>query len=509
MKSTIFINDDLNGGDCILIGTWNFGDEITLDGDGHTVTGPGSGNGIYLYPGIGVTAKNLNIRNFTQGILSHSNSNTIVGNTIHSNEIGIFLDSGSNNTIVKNNTISNNSSAGGVSITATNNQIYNNNFIDNGTQAFDYGIDNTFNLPAPIGGNYWSNWTTPDSNSDGFVDEAYVFTGGQDNLPYTTQNGWETAPDEDTTQPVTTITLEGTMGSNDWHVSEVEVTLTATDDDSGVDLTEYSLDGTSWNPYTAPFTIDDEGETTIYYRSTDIAENVETTKSETLKIDKTAPEITIANPEDYGLYTIGTPLDFTANDPLSGVFKLVGELTNTEGLILEVKNGFSPAVGVYTLIVRADDNAGNTIESETYHFVIYDPDGGFVTGGGWFYPDGEEGGLSPDGKTNFGFVAKYDKKEKATGHLEFQYHGEEGLNLKSTSIDWITVSDTSAGFQGTATLDGEGLYTFRIKVKDGGKIGTEDSFDIKIWLGTDTEADPVRKAKNTLAGGNIVIHKKK
>lgn len=38
--------------------------------------------------------------------------------------------------------------------------------------------------------------------------------------------------------------------------------------------------------------------------------------------------------------------------------------------------------------------------------------------------------------------------------------------------------------------------------------GQPDSFDIRIWAGTDTESDPVHKAKNTLAGGNIVVHKK-
>jgi len=35
-----------------------------------------------------------------------------------------------------------------------------------------------------------------------------------------------------------------------------------------------------------------------------------------------------------------------------------------------------------------------------------------------------------------------------------------------------------------------------------------DQFDIKIWEGTDTGVEPVHSAKNTLSGGNIVIHKK-
>jgi hypothetical protein len=72
------------------------------------------------------------------------------------------------------------------------NQIYNNNFISNhSNQAVVRGYNNIFNLAAPTGGNYWSNWTTPDTNGDGFVDNPYVVnSGSRDYLPWTTPNGW-------------------------------------------------------------------------------------------------------------------------------------------------------------------------------------------------------------------------------------------------------------------------------------------------------------------------------
>ena len=35
-------------------------------------------------------------------------------------------------------------------------------------------------LDCPIGGNYWSNWHTPDNDGDGFVDIPY----GADLLPW-------------------------------------------------------------------------------------------------------------------------------------------------------------------------------------------------------------------------------------------------------------------------------------------------------------------------------------
>ena len=161
--------------------------------------------------------------------------------------------------------------------------------------------------------------------------------------------------------------------------------------------------------------------------------------------------------------------------------------------------------GVYTLVAKAADKAGNVAFSEPVFFVVYDPDGGFATGGGWILPDGES--TLPDGRANFGFVAKY-KKDVSTGNLEFQYQDAD-INLKSMTIDWLTISSNKAIFQGTGTINNEGLYTFRVKAEDNGDPGVDvDFFDIKIWEGIDTEADPVHKAKNTISGGNIVVHKK-
>jgi hypothetical protein len=64
-------------------------------------------------------------------------------------------------------------------------------------------------------------------------------------------------------------------------------------------------------------------------------------------------------------------------------------------------------------------------------------------------------------------------------------------------------------FQGEATIDGEGLYTFRVKATDGDLSGGQpDRLDIMIWAGIDTEAEPFHRAKNDLAGGSIVVHRK-
>jgi hypothetical protein len=104
----------------------------------------------------------------------------------------------------------------------------------------------------------------------------------------------------ETTSPTTTATLDPATpnGANNWYTSDVTVTLSASDNCSGVAATEYSTDnGATWQPYAGSLIVSTEGTTTILYRSTDRAVNTEAAQSLTLRIDKTAPTIQIsANP---------------------------------------------------------------------------------------------------------------------------------------------------------------------------------------------------------------------
>ncbi|TKJ35764.1 MAG: hypothetical protein CEE38_14250 [Planctomycetes bacterium B3_Pla] len=109
---------------------------------------------------------------------------------------GVLIYEGANhNTIGPGNVISNHD-YGIQLLSSSDNQIYNNSFIDNTIQIYaNTGRGgNIFNLEKPIGGNYWSDRTTPDADGDGFVDSPYVFTGGVDYLPWARQDGWLPPP---------------------------------------------------------------------------------------------------------------------------------------------------------------------------------------------------------------------------------------------------------------------------------------------------------------------------
>lgn len=151
--------------------------------------------GIYLSGGGSntVSGNNASSNNSTgsgNGILIAlgSGSNTVSSNRVGSNSIGIHLLGGGNNTVTGNliggSMVGANSTGILLDNATSGNRIYHNNFLDNATMAsVSTDSNGVFNLAAPVGGNYWSSWTSPDSNKDGFVDSPYVFTGGQDNLP--------------------------------------------------------------------------------------------------------------------------------------------------------------------------------------------------------------------------------------------------------------------------------------------------------------------------------------
>jgi len=83
--------------------------------------------------------------------------------------------------------------------------------------------------------------------------------------------------------PVTTITLEGEL-VDEVYRSNVTVSLSATDEGSGVLYTKYQLDEGDWVTYTAPFIVSTEGTHTVAYYSVDKAGNIEGEKQATFTI---------------------------------------------------------------------------------------------------------------------------------------------------------------------------------------------------------------------------------
>jgi parallel beta-helix repeat protein len=104
-----------------------------------------------------------------------------------------------NNNIICFNNITNNNRYGIRFHGSQYNKIYHNNFINNNysSQGADDRGPNFWNASYPNGGNYWSNWLSPDNKSgqnqdqpgsDGIVDNPYLIAegGSYDYYPLTT-----------------------------------------------------------------------------------------------------------------------------------------------------------------------------------------------------------------------------------------------------------------------------------------------------------------------------------
>jgi hypothetical protein len=171
--------------------------------------------------------------------------------------------------------------------------------------------------------------------------------------------------------------------------------------------------------------------------------------------------------------------------------------------------------GVYTVTATVSDAAGESDTKTYYYVVIYDPDGGFVTGGGWIWSP--LGAYTPvptlTGKATFGFVSKYQKGANVpTGTTEFQFH-VANMNFKSTSYDWLVIAGSKAQYKGTGTINGAGEYKFMLTAID----GSPDKFRIKIWdkvtgeviYDNQFDASDTDDPTTAIQGGSIVIHKPK
>nr|WP_210575319.1 family 16 glycoside hydrolase [Streptomyces sp. GESEQ-4] len=81
------------------------------------------------------------------------------------------------------------------------------------------------------------------------------------------------APPQDTTPPVTGVSVDGTRNSAGAYVNNAKVTVSATDHGGEVVSIEYSLDGGPYLAYTAPVIVDRVGPHTVAYRASDKAGN--------------------------------------------------------------------------------------------------------------------------------------------------------------------------------------------------------------------------------------------
>jgi parallel beta-helix repeat protein len=192
---------------------------VTIDGAGYSLIGPlteaerksdpvlGTGPNTTLPPYIigldcdkpvsGLTIKNLNVKNFNVGIYIRTTKNTLIGNSVSANTVGVLL-SGSANKINRNYIFDNeeglffgfeqvNGSAANI---PSDIDISENSFVNN-TYQLSGCVCKVYNFSEALHswdngnrGNYWSDYYGTDANQDGIGDTYYrIDVLNQDRYP--------------------------------------------------------------------------------------------------------------------------------------------------------------------------------------------------------------------------------------------------------------------------------------------------------------------------------------
>jgi PKD repeat protein len=172
--------------------------------------------------------------------------------------------------------------------------------------------------------------------------------------------------------------------------------------------------------------------------------------------------------------------------------------------------------GTYKVTVTVDDADGGITSSTFQYVVVYDPSGGFVTGGGLL--DSPAGAYKADpsltGQAHFAFVSKYAKGASApTGSTSFRFTAGK-LELESKAYEWLVVAGARTQYKGTGTVNGVAGHAFTVTALDGDQLGKDkpDLLRVQIWSpngglvydnqgGAPLEADPVQG----IAAGQVQV----
>ncbi len=264
----------------------------------------------------------------------------------------------------------------------------------------------------------------------------------------------------------------------------------------------------------------DVGITTVTVTATDECGNEETAEFD-VEVTNDIPDISpIQAPTDPVEINTSFSVSATSTDNnLLDAWWDWGDGSGSTGIINDgtVSGDHSYAVpGVYTVSLTLTDLCLETFTDYYRYVVVYNSEGGFVTGAGWINSPAGAYINDPEltGKATFGFTSKYVKGSSVpAGNTKFKFKAGD-LSFESYEYDWLVVAGDKAKFKGKGTIRNDARnYHFMISAIDGEKKETADKFRIKIWydddlvvydnqLGAEENADP----STEISAGAIAVH---
>ena len=199
-----------------------------------------------------------------------------------------------------------------------------------------------------------------------------------------------------------------------------------------------------------------------------------------------------------------------------------GDGSTSAGTVVETSGSGSvtgshtyTAAGTYTVTLSVRDGDGATTSQTFEYVVVFDPTGGFVTGGGVL--ESPAGALAADptaaGPAQFAFVSKYQKGAKVpSGTTSFRFRAG-GFDFSSAAYEWLVISGARAQYRGTGAVNGVAGYEFTLAAVDGDLLagGGPDRLRLKVWKGAEVVYDNQlgdaldATAKAAISGGAIQV----
>jgi len=175
--------------------------------------------------------------------------------------------------------------------------------------------------------------------------------------------------------PVTTSTLDGTVGENGWYRSAVTVRLSATDPDGdAIAGIHYSLDGgaeITTAAATVSFPLATDGEHVVRYHAVDARGTVEAETVQTVRVDGAAPAVTVASPTASSYPADATvTVAAAASDVVSGVSETHLDIDGVAVTTGQAVTGL--AAGTHLFTATARDTAGN-VAARQVSFTVAAP----------------------------------------------------------------------------------------------------------------------------------------
>ncbi|MBM0236215.1 chitobiase/beta-hexosaminidase C-terminal domain-containing protein, partial [Micromonospora sp. ATA32] len=187
-----------------------------------------------------------------------------------------------------------------------------------------------------------------------------------------------TAGGGDTTPPTVTASVAGERNGDGAYVGAATVTLSASDNGSGVGRIEYSLDGGTYGTYSGPVTVNQPGSHTVSYRATDVAGNTSAAQSVSFTVvqppapDTTPPTVTASlsgQGDGAGAYVGTATVTLSASDTGSGVDRVEYSLNGGPYAVYSAPVTVNQP-GSHTVSYRATDVAGNTSAAQSVSFTV-------------------------------------------------------------------------------------------------------------------------------------------